>query len=71
MLLVASSSWTDSSWRALEKKVCFKDPEEPIGRYLGAKYCMSSFDEKKGDAIRDLTIDMHDYSVNATARFQE
>ena len=71
LLLIASPSWTNSLWRALEKKVCFKDPEEPIGRYLGAKYCMTNYDETKSDAIRDITIGMHEYALNATARFKE
>jgi hypothetical protein len=46
LLLVASPAGGNTIWRALEKMVGFKDPEERIGRYLGARYEMTPYDAK-------------------------
>ena len=70
MLLLAPPKDSNGIWRALEKSVCFKDPEAPLARYLGARYHFSDFDPKRRQAPRLTKTDMDDYAVNAVNRFK-
>ena len=70
MLLLASLRDTGRHWRALEKKVDFKEAEGNLERYLGARYRFSDFDTKSPKALRKLLTDMDDYAASACAKFE-
>ena len=70
MLLLASPKDSDGIWRALEKRVCFKDPEASLARYLGARCRFSDFDPKRPQAPRFMKTDIDDYAVNVVKRFK-
>ena len=70
MLLLASPRDTPRIWRALEKRIKFKDPEAEMSRYLGARYRLDEVNPKRPDEPRRLQTDMDDYVHNACVRFQ-
>ena len=70
MLLLASPRDTSKIWRALEKRIDFKDPESDIERYLGARYRLDTVCAKS-TTPRMLLTDMNDYAVNATDKFMK
>ena len=71
MLQVASPEDTTHIWRALDKKVKFKDPEEDISRYLGARYRLDPVDRRNPTAPRTMTTDMDSYVADAVNNFVE
>ena len=58
-------------WRTLEKSVHFKDLEQPLARYLGARYKFEEFDSKKPNKARSVRTDVDDYAANAVFKFKK
>ena len=70
MLLVATVKDTRMHWRALERRIDYKDLESELSRYLGARYSFTPPDCKNPDAPRTLLTDMDNYVKNAVAKFE-
>jgi len=64
--LTASVPKTKLHWRSLEKDIRFKDPEEPLERYLGAYY-----DIKLGSKAATLEVSMQDFFRDAVEKFMK
>ena len=71
MLMLASFDKTSELWRQIEKKIRFKDPEEDICRYLGARHTLDPYDPKQPQASRIMMTDMDSYTTNAIMKFKE
>ena len=71
MLLLARPKDAGKLWRALESKVHFKDPEQPLTRYLGARYRFDEFNANKPNAVRKVMTDIDEYAINAVNKFKQ
>lgn len=71
MLLLARAKDAGKFWRALESKIRFKDPEQPLQRYLGARYRFDDVNTTKPNASRKLLTDMDEYAINAVKSTDE
>ncbi|CAK0852325.1 unnamed protein product [Prorocentrum cordatum] len=69
MLMIAPPSIAGPFWRALDTAIVFKEREQEIERYLGARYTMDPVNPACPSAARRLHTDMGDYVANALARF--
>ena len=69
MLMIAPPSIAGPFWRALDTAIVFKELEQEIDRYLGARYTMDPVKPACSSAPRRLHTDMDDYVANAIARF--
>ena len=68
ILLTALPGRDSKHWLSIEDRIVFKDPAQPIAKYLGATHCLQ---EVKGDMARVLDVTMIEYSRNMTSKFQE
>eukprot|EP00971_Amphidinium_carterae_P342057 6481210-Amphidinium_carterae.2 len=62
LLLIAPSTFANSFWRGLEKKLEFKEVEAPLYRYLGANHTI-------GDGM--IRVEMSGYAKKAVDRFEK
>ena len=70
MLLLATRKDTKMHRRALERKIDFKDPQQQLSRYFGARYSFSRPGARDTDA-RQLVTDMDMCVRDAVSNFEE
>ena len=70
MLLLATVKDTRLHWRTLERRIDYKDPEQGLSRYLGARYSFTDVDGKNLDGARELLTDMDNYIASAVSKFE-
>ena len=58
-------------WSILDGAIEFKDPPEPIGKFIGARYTLDGFNEKLPLAARSCAVDMCAYTKSMARRFVE
>ena len=64
LLLCAPKEFGEKFWRALERRVDFKDKESPLSRYLGANH---QWEMKRG--MMTMTVNMRGYIKSAVEKF--
>ena len=64
--LTANDNDSRIIWRKLEQKISFKDPAEPIGRYLGAYYSTSRVGK-----LTNCSTTMEEFFVDMVERYKK
>ena len=72
LMLSCPEEWQERIWRALDQRVVFKDPPEPLNRYLGAYYSVAESGKDGPNQAKEtkMSIMMESFLVQAVSTFE-